>query len=104
MSWLKTTFPPTNNCPPHKICSHTYTCPHTNRSQLTTILPYVLLVLLGVTVVSSAETNPEVKAQGYLSSERCLVDEPVPERKFLTHNSKKKDITLLGSQRIASRC
>ena len=89
MSWLKKTCPPTS------------TCPHTNRTQLTTILLYVLLVLLGVAAVSSEETNEELKAQS--SERRCLVDEPVPERKFLTHNSKKKDITLLGSQRIASR-
>ena len=75
-----------------------------------TILLYILLLLLlGVqsSTMSSTEKNQELRAQSLVSTERqerrCLVDEPVPERKFLTHNSDKQVITLLGSQRIASR-
>ena len=75
----------------------------------------LLHVLLGVSsALSSVEKNPELVAQSLEISEenelrdgslekRCLVEEPVPERKFLTHNSDKQVITLLGSQRVASR-
>ena len=83
MPWLSTTCP----AMPH----------HT-----TTLLLYILLMLmLGASAQSS---NAKLEAPSSVSSrERCLVDEPVPERKFLTHNSDKQVITLLGSQRIASR-
>ena len=81
----------------------TTTCPAMPR--LTTVLLYILLMLmLGASAQSS---NAKLKAPSSVSlvssRERCLVDEPVPERKFLTHNSDKQVITLLGSQRIASR-
>ena len=81
-------------------------------------LPLLILLLLGVaSTLTSVKTDPELGTQSLVSSERkelrdqslassekrCLVDEPVPERKFLTHNSEKQVITLLGSHRIASR-
>ena len=65
--------------------------------QLTTKTTSILLVLL--LLVAVALCSGEVKH----SEKRCLVDEPAPERKFLTHNSEKEVITLLGSPRIASR-
>ena len=64
---------------------------------LTTAANSILLVLL--VLVAVAVCSREVEH----SEKRCLVDEPAPERKFLTHNSEKEVITLLGSPRIASR-
>ena len=81
-------------------------------------LPLLILLLLGAaSTLTSVKTNPKLGTQSLVSAERkelrdqslvtsekrCLVDEPVPERKFLTHNSEKQVITLLGSHRIASR-
>ena len=87
-------------------------------------LPLLILFLGVASTLTSVKTDPELGTQSLVSSERkelgdgslvssekrlvssekrCLVDEPVPERKFLTHNSEKQVITLLGSQRIASR-
>ena len=98
------------------ICSSTtMTCP---------ALPLLILFLGVASTLTSVKTDPELGTQSLVSSERkelgdgslvssekrlvssekrCLVDEPVPERKFLTHNSEKQVITLLGSHRIASR-
>ena len=87
----------------------TTTCPA--MPHLTTILLYILLMrMLGASALSSVElkapslvSSMSSREKSVSSRERCLVDEPVPERKFLTHNSDKQVITLLGSQRIASR-
>ena len=86
MPWLSTTCP---------------AMPHLT----TTVLLYILLMLmLGASAQSSNAKLEAPSSVSLVSSrERCLVDEPVPERKFLTHNSDKQVITLLGSQRIASR-
>ena len=64
---------------------------------LTTKTASILLVLLFLVAVAVCSGDVEH------SEKRCLVDEPAPERKFLTHNSEKEVITLLGSPRIASR-
>jgi len=77
MIWLRTSS---------TVCHHL-------TSKTTSIL-LLLLLLVAVALCSG-----EVKH----SEKRCLGDEPAPERKFLTHNSEKEVITLLGSPRIASR-
>ena len=82
----------------------TTTCPAMPHLTTTVLLYILLMLMLGASAQSS---NAKLEAPSSVSSvssrERCLVDEPVPERKFLTHNSDKQVITLLGSQRIASR-